>query len=114
MIMHQSQVNRKHNDGNSSEDSNKKVSSAGEDKKELKKMIVDLVEEYTRPTSKIVVMELSASDLTPGTTASEAGSEIKIKCQRGFDTLLPCVIRDKMYTRMKFVKNKNWRFVWLS
>ena len=35
------------------------------------------------------------TDLTPGTTKLEAESEIKRKCQRGFDTQLQNIIRDK-------------------
>ena len=49
---------------------------------------------------------MSASDLIPGTTALETESEIKRKCQKEYDTHLQSVIRDKMYTKMKFVKNK--------
>ena len=59
-----------------------------------------------RPTSKIALKELSVSDLTPGTAASEAESEIKRKCQKGYDTQLRNVIRTKMYTIMKIVKSK--------
>ena len=64
------------------------------------------MERYTRPTSKIVLKGSSASDLTPGTAALEAELEIKSKCQKGYNTQLWSVIRDKMYTRMKFVKSK--------
>ena len=46
------------------------------------------MEQYMRPTSKIVVKESSANDLTPGTTALEVESEIKRKYQQGFDTQL--------------------------
>ena len=42
MVTHQSQAGRKYSDGNSSED-NEKVSS-GEDKKELKTLMIDFME----------------------------------------------------------------------
>ena len=54
------------------------------------------MEHYMRPISKIVVKESSASDLTPGTAEVEAESEIRRNCQRGFDTQLQRVIKDKM------------------
>ena len=102
MATHQSKASQKLGDGNSSSEDNKKVSS-GEHKIELKKMMIDFMEQYTRPTSKIVAKESSASDvLALGTAASKAESEIKRKCRREFDTQLRSVIRDKMYTRMKF------------
>ena len=65
------------------------------------------MEQYMRPTSKIVLKRSLASDLTPSTVASEAESEIKRKFQKGYKTQLQSVIRDKMYTRMKFVKSNS-------
>ena len=91
-------------DDNNSEDS-KEVGSRV-DKKELTTSMVNFMERYMRPTSKIVLKWPSASDLTPGTGGPEAESEIKRKCQKGYDTQLRSVIRDKMYTQMKFVKSE--------
>ena len=59
-----------------------------------------------RLTSKIVLKGSSASDITLSTAALEMESEIKRKYQKGYDTQLRIIIRDKMYTRMKFVKNE--------
>ena len=89
---------------NSSNDS--KMVGSKVDKKELMTFMIDFMERYMRPTSKIVLKGLSASDLTPSTAALEAESEIKRKCQNGYDTQLQNVIGDKMYTIMKFVKSK--------
>ena len=61
-------------DDNNSEDS-KEVGSRV-DKKEWTTFMVDFMEWCMRPTSKIVLKGLSASDLTPCTAASEAESEI--------------------------------------
>ena len=68
--------------------------------------MVDFMERCMRPTSKIVLKGLSASDLTPGTAVLEVESEIKRKCQKEYDTQLQSVIRDKMFTRMKFVNSE--------
>ena len=68
--------------------------------------MVDFMERNMRPTSKFVLKGLSASDLASGTAALEAELEIERKCQKGYDTQLRSVIRDKMYTRMKFVKSE--------
>ena len=61
-----------------------------------------------RLTSKIVLKDSSVSDLTPSTAAMEAESEIQRKCQKEYDTQLRSVISNKMYTRMKFVKSKEF------
>ena len=68
--------------------------------------MIDCMEQYMRPTPKIVLKSTSASDLTQSTAASEAESEIKRKCQKGYNTQLRSVIRDKMYMRMKLVKSE--------
>ena len=68
--------------------------------------MVDFMERYMRPTSKIVSKGYSVSDLTPGIAALEAKSEIKTKCQKGYNTQLQSVISDKMYTMMKIVQSK--------
>ena len=91
-------------DDNSSIDS-KKVG-LRVDKKELTTFMVDFMEQYMRPTSKIVLKGSSASDLAPGTAALEAEPETKRKCQKGYDMQLRSVIRDKMYTRLKFVQSE--------
>ena len=62
--------------------------------------MIDFMEWYMRPTSKIVLKESSVSDLIPSTAASEAESEIQRKCQKGYGTQLQSVIKDKTYTRM--------------
>ena len=79
-------------DDNSS-DGSKKVGSKV-DKKELTTFMIDFMERYMRPTSKIVFKGSSASDLTLSTTVSE--SEIKRKFQKGYDTQLRSLIRDKI------------------
>ena len=68
--------------------------------------MVDFMEQYMSPTSNIVLKGSSVRDLTSGTAALEAESEIKIKCQKEYDTQLRSIIRDKLYTRMKFVKSE--------
>ena len=52
------------------------------DKNELTAFMIDFMEPYMRPISKTVLKAPSVSDLTPGTAASEAESEIRRKCQR--------------------------------
>ena len=93
IVKHQSETHEIKCNDNSSDD-NKKV------------VMVDFMERHMRPTSNIVLKGSSASDLTPGTAASEAVSEIKIKFQKGYDMQLRSVIRDKIYTRIKFVNSK--------
>ena len=66
-------MSERHYDSNSSDD-NKKVS-LGANKTELKKMIPELMEQYIRLTSKIVLKESSASDLALATTALGEQSE---------------------------------------
>ena len=91
--------------GDDSSDDIKKVGSKV-DKKELRTFMTDFMERYMRPTSKIVLKSSSASDLAPSTAVSEAEPENNKKNQKGYATQLQSVVRDKMYTRMKFVKSK--------
>ena len=79
-----SKTREEKSDGNSSDDS-KKVGSKV-DIKELTTIVIDIVERYTRPTSKIVLKDSSASDITPNTAALEVKAEIQRKCQKGYDT----------------------------
>ena len=104
IVTHQLETVEEKCDDNSSDDSNKVGLMV--DKKELTTFMVGFMEQYMRPTSKIVLKRSSTSDLTLGTAASEAESEIKRKCQKGYDTQLRGAIRDKMYARMKFVNSE--------
>ena len=72
----------KKSEGGSTEDSKKvglKV-----DAKKLTTIVIDIVERYMRPTSKIVLKESSVSDLSLSTAAPEA--ESNMKCQKGYGT----------------------------
>ena len=86
IITHQLNFREEKYDDNRSDDS--KMVGLRVDKKELTTLMVDFMEGYMRPTSKIVLKWPSASDLTPGTGGPEAESEIKRKCQKGYDTHL--------------------------
>ena len=70
-----SKTRKEKSDDNSTEDS-KKVGSKV-DKKELTTFMTEFMERYMRPTSKIVLVDSSASDLTPSTAALEANQKYK-------------------------------------
>ena len=70
---------RKEKSDDHSRDDSKEVGSKV-DPKELTTIVIDIVELYMRPASKIVLKDSSASDLTSSTAASEAELEIQRKC----------------------------------
>ena len=72
---------REEKSDNDSSDDSKKVGPKV-DTKELTTIVIDIVERYMRPTSKIVLKDSSASDITPNTAALEAEAEIQRKRQK--------------------------------
>ena len=66
---------------------------------------INTVEKLIRPPSKILVKELSASDLTPTTTLASAETTISAVMQCTINKGLRMIIRDKIYLMVKFLKN---------